>query len=30
MLSTLDTDDVTYVLEVCDEDLRKKFIRNAS
>lgn len=26
MLSTLDTDDVTYVLEICDEDLRKKVL----
>ena len=26
MLSTLDTDDVTYVLEVCDEELRKKVL----
>ncbi len=26
MLSTLDTDDVTYVLEICDEDLRKKIL----
>ena len=25
MLSNLDTDDITYVLEVCDETLRKKF-----
>ena len=25
MLSTLDTDDITYVLEICDDDLRKKF-----
>ena len=26
MLSTLDTDDVTYVLEICDEELRKKVL----
>ena len=26
MLSTLDTDDITYVLEICDEDLRKKVL----
>ena len=26
MLSTLDTDDITYVLEVCDETLRKKIL----
>ncbi len=26
MLSTLDTDDITYVLEICDEDLRKKIL----
>ena len=26
MLSTLDTDDITYVLEICDDDLRKKIL----
>ncbi len=26
MLVTLDTDDITYVLEVCDESLRKKIL----
>ena len=26
MLSTLDTDDITYVLEICDENLRKKIL----
>ena len=26
MLSTLDTDDITYVLEVCDEELRKQIL----
>ena len=26
MLSTLDTDDITYVLEICDETLRKKIL----
>ena len=26
MLSTLDTDDITYVLEICDEELRKKIL----
>ena len=26
MLSNLDTDDITYVLEVCDETLRKKIL----
>ena len=26
MLSELDTDDITYVLEICDEDLRKKIL----
>ena len=25
MLSTLDTDDITYVLEICDEILEKKY-----
>ena len=27
MLSALDTDDITYVLEICDEKLRKKLLR---
>ena len=26
MLSALDTDDITYVLEICDEKLRKKIL----
>ena len=28
MLSELDTDDITYVLEICEESLRKKVLKN--
>ena len=28
MLSELDTDDITYVLEICEDDLRKKVLKS--
>ena len=28
MLSELDTDDITYVLEICEEELRKEVLKN--
>ena len=28
MLSELDTDDITYVLEICEEQLRKEVLKN--